>query len=788
MYLNQTLPPRFSEDTIKQIALDQYGLQVSVSHFVSDIGQNFYLKDDVGNEYVLKIANPAEREDILEAQNKVLQYLAKQDKNLQVSHVIPSRSGNQIINIKDQNNQAYRIRLLSYIQGEFLATIKTYSFELLYDLGQFLGRLDKTLQDFYHPATLRYWHWDLKHAMDLNKYTHHLKDTAKRRLCEYFLLQFENSVLPKLIDLRCSVIHNDANDYNILVNRKKNDKKNIISIIDFGDLVYTQTICEIAIALAYIMMKNNNPIKVAQSVIQGYHHIFYIEEAELEILFYLITTRLCNSMVMAAYQQDIQIDNPYLAVSQDAAWNLLRKLLSINNEQAHKDFREACGMPTFISPGMDIQEILRERESCLSKALSISYQKPLKIIRGAMQYLFDEKGNTYLDCVNNVCHIGHCHPRVIRTAQKQMAILNTNTRYLHDSVVEYAQRLSNTMPEPLRVCFFVNSGSEANELALRLARTHTGNRDFIVVDHAYHGHTSSLIELSPYKFDGPGGAGMADHVHKVILPDVYRGSYKISDPEAGAKYAEHIQYAITEILDNDKDVAAFFCESLPGCSGQIVLPDKYLQKAYKYIRQADGLCIADEVQVGFGRVGSHFWAFETQNVIPDIVTLGKPIGNGHPLGAVITTPEIAESFDNGMEYFNTFGGNPVSCAVGMTVLDVIQEEDLQKNALLMGNYFIENLNKLKQKHTLIGDVRGLGLFIGIELVLDNEKLTPAAYTTKNIVERMKDEGILLSIDGPFHNVIKIKPPMIFTIEDVDLVVDTFDKILHEPDIIKEASI
>jgi 4-aminobutyrate aminotransferase-like enzyme len=335
------------------------------------------------------------------------------------------------------------------------------------------------------------------------------------------------------------------------------------------------------------------------------------------------------------------------------------------------------------------------------------------------------------------------------------------------------------LPDPLRVCFIVNSGSEANDLALRLARTHTGNTDIIVVEGAYHGNLTSLIEISPYKFDGPGGSGAAAHIHKVPMPDAYRDRQQASDKRVGEHYGEHVRLAIESASNRDRKIAAFICESALSCGGQIILPKGYLQTAYRHVRQAGGLCIADEVQVGFGRLGTHFWGFQTQDVIPDIVTLGKPIGNGHPLAAVITTPEIATSFANGMEYFNTYGGNPVSCAVGLAVLDVIEEEQLQARALSVGERLLAGLRQLKDKHTLVGDVRGSGLFIGVEMVLDRTTLAPATDQASYIVEMMKERGILVSTDGPMHNVLKIKPPMVFEESDADRLVATLDDILMD---------
>jgi 4-aminobutyrate aminotransferase-like enzyme len=360
-----------------------------------------------------------------------------------------------------------------------------------------------------------------------------------------------------------------------------------------------------------------------------------------------------------------------------------------------------------------------------------------------------------------------------------MAVLNTNTRYLHDNIIRYAERLTATLPDPLNVCFFVNSGSEANDLALRLARNFTGRQDTIVVDGAYHGNLSSLIEISPYKFDGPGGKGEPAYTHTAVMPDSYRGPHK--GVQSGPEYAAHVRQIIENLQQQGRQPGVFIAESVLGCGGQIVLPDGYLVESFRLIRAAGGVCIVDEVQVGFGRVGSHFWGFETQGVVPDIVTMGKPIGNGHPLAAVVTTAEIAQAFHNGMEYFSTFGGNPVSCAVGLAVLDVIEQEQLQQNALRVGEHLKAGLAGLMARYPIIGDVRGLGLFLGIELVRDRKTLEPAAEEASAIVEQMKQRGILLSTDGPLHNVIKIKPPIVFTEGDADFLVAALDQVLSATD-------
>ena len=421
-------------------------------------------------------------------------------------------------------------------------------------------------------------------------------------------------------------------------------------------------------------------------------------------------------------------------------------------------------------------ELLGARRKLLGPSLSISYRRPLEMVRGKGAYLFDDGGQPYLDCVNNVAQVGHSHPRVVRAGQSQMAVLNTNTRYLHDTLTEYARRLAATLPEPLSVCFFVCTGSEANELALRMARTHTGREGMVVLEGGYHGNTSSLVRLSSYKFDGPGGAAPPPWVACVPMPDGYRGRHRASDPECGARYAEEVGRAVEALKGRP---AGFLFESILSCGGQIPLPDGFLRGAFERVRAAGGVCIADEVQVGFGRAGSSFWAFEEHGVVPDIVTMGKPIGNGHPLAAVVTTPEIADSFNNGMEYFNTFGGNPVSCRIGLAVLDVIEEEGLQEHARRVGERLIAGLKGLVERHPIIGDARGTGLFQGIELVTDRESLEPAPRHASHLVERMRDRGILLSTDGPLHNVVKIKPPLVFDEKDADRLVNTLDAVLGE---------
>jgi len=426
-----------------------------------------------------------------------------------------------------------------------------------------------------------------------------------------------------------------------------------------------------------------------------------------------------------------------------------------------------------------LEATLAARKRSFAKNVSLSYERPLKIVRGWKQFLYDETGRAYLDVYNNVPLVGHSHPRVVRAVQAQIGLLNTNTRYLHDNATRYAERLKKLLPAQLEVCFFLNSGSEANELALRLARTHTNREDVLVLEHAYHGHTSTLIDISPYKFNGPGGMGRRASVHIAPLADDYRGVFRREDAEAGKKYARAVQEVIDEAGTRGRKIAAFMAETLPSVGGQIVFPANYLPESYRYVRAAGGVCIADEVQVGFGRLGTHFWGFETQGVVPDIAVLGKPIGNAFPLAAVVTTAEIAESFANGMEFFSTFGGNPVACAAGLAVLDVLRDEKLQQNALRVGNFFKAALVGLQEKFPIIGDVRGSGLFLGVDLVVDRESRAAASQQADYIVNRLRECGILAGADGPFHNVLKLRPPLVFGERDAELFLATLEGILRE---------
>ncbi len=763
---------QISKEEIEKLIKTHYRISVSARPLSGYDELNFLLTDRQDKKYILKIS-PGDRDvHFQDAQVKILKYLATTSIAKYFQKHLPNIRGEEVTQIILDGKKHF-LRILTFLEGTFWADSKKKSAGLYKDLGKFMGTMDKTLAGFSHPALHRHYPWDISTAADANTNLKYITDHERRRMAGYFLLQFETEVMPVLSSLRHAYVHNDANDYNILVHNNK-----ITGLIDFGDMVYTALVNNLAVTCTYAMLNTGDPLHAATLVVKGYHAKYPLKKEELDLLYYLIAARLCISVTQSAYQASKESGNRHHFVTETPAWDLLYKLIRVNPVKAQNTFRKVCGFEGVIRKD-DNSGLLGQRKKNIGLNLSISYRKPLKIVKGALQYLYDDQGRAFVDCVNNPSHVGHCHPVVVKRMQKQLATLNTNTRYLSELIVEYAKRLKETLPPSLNICYFVNSGSEANDLAIRMSRHLTGQKDIIVLDHAYHGTTTLDMEMSPYKFDGAGGFGRRPWIHKAECPDLYRGRYRYGDARAGEKYAQDVQRIIDELKAAGKAPAAFISETLLGVGGQLPLPRGYLKQAYHYVRAAGGVCIADEVQVGFGRVGEKFWGFQLQEAIPDIVVMGKPIGNGHPLAAIVVTNEIAEAFDNGMEYFNTYGGNPVSMTAGLAVLDVIQNEEMQKHALETGNYLMAGLKKLMNKHPVIGDVRGHGLFIGVELVKDRKTLEPAVPEIDLIVEKMKDRGYLLSTDGPLHNVLKIKPPLPFNKQNAAELLQYLDETLEK---------
>ncbi|KOF17212.1 4-aminobutyrate aminotransferase [Ensifer adhaerens] len=991
---------------VRTLLSETYGIEGDVSPLPGEHDLNYRVRAQDGEQYLLKLHASGDPDD-LDMQVAALDHLAKTAADLPVSRPVLGRTGASTVKVTVRGERT--ARLLTWLPGNIWAKSPSRSLTSAETLGDLLGRLDHSLKGFGHAGAKRVYSWDIGRADMHLKHLDLIEGDDKRAAVRAILERFASSVLPSLESCPRQVIHNDANDYNVLLD----DEGRVSGLLDFGDMVETWRVVEIAVAAAYALIGTTDAVGMTAALAGAYHRANPISETEAGLIFDLVRTRYAVSMCMAAKQIRENPENTYLLVSQEDVWRELQRFERENRAIAIARIRDACGFapiahaaavvrwleqnahhfsaivkPAVAKPqvavfdfsvssseaaqwavldargaeariaarireqnadfgiglygedraiyqgeayetttpgerrsihlGVDIfapvlepvhapfagkvaflhddavafgfgptvllehatddgdvfwtlyghlscdsmarltigqhvgtgerfatlgaaeengnwaphlhfqlvtdhlglegrmfgvgvrdqwqvwrevspdpsvvlglsvpvsvivardkDFLARERHRRIGRSLSIAYSAaPLKIVGGEGAHLIDEDGTRWLDMVNNVCHVGHCHPRVVKAAQAQMGRLNTNSRYLHDSLVEYSRRLAAQFPDPLNVCFFVNSGSEANDLALRLARAYTGNRDVITVDHAYHGHLSSMIDVSPYKFAGKGGEGRPAHVQIAEMPDLYRGRYRYGDVDAGHKYADDVRNQVLALAATGRRPALFFSEGILGTGGQLTLPEGYLREAYAHVRAAGGLCLADEVQVGFGRVGSHMWAHQTQGVVPDIVTMGKPIGNGHPMAAVVTTEAIAASFANGMEYFNTFGGNPVSAEIGLAVLDVIRDERLMHHCRVVGDRLMDGARALAKRHAIIGDVRGYGLFNGIELVRNRETLEPAASELDFVIAEMKRKHrILLSSEGPHHNVLKVKPPAPFSAEDCDYFLEALDETL-----------
>lgn len=743
--------PTFDASQLAGLIREHWGLTAELHELGSYVDRNYLVSTQSEARCVVKLSYDSR--EVLDLQTTALQHLAARPSAALVPRVIPTLDGHPLLMAIDDADRVCTLRVLSFIEGQLWSQLEAPTPALRFELGAALAQLDLDLADFKHAAMYHSQRWNLCEAEWIADELFTIPAGYRRDLVVDALAQFRARVVPRLRELPRQLIHCDANDQNLVVEGEAGELR---GIFDFGDACAAPAICELAIALAYAGMVTEAVQAIAE-VCVGYHQRRPLSTLELDVLYDLVRMRLAVSVVSSALAREDEPDNTHAVASETQAWSLLGRLTEFGRRAVTRYICRACELPLPIRvPGAQSRtRLLAKRRGRLGPSLSLSYAEPLYIRRGEGSWLFDEQDHGLLDCVNNISHVGHSHPWVLAAATRQLAVLNTNTRYLHEGILSYAERLSASLPHSLSVVFMVCSGSEANELALRLARAHTGGHDVVVVDGAYHGNTTTLVDISPYKFAGPGGQGQPPWVHVLDTPDPYRSLHG-NDGRACAAPLEHMAEAARA---RGSKLAAFICEPMLGCAGQVVLAEGFLAAAYEHARAAGAVCIADEVQVGFGRVGDSMWAFEAEGVVPDILTLGKPIANGHPVGAVVTTPEIAASFANGMEYFNSFGGNPVSCAIASAVLDVILDEDLQGNARRTGTWLREALRNLEDPG--IGDVRGRGLFLGVELVEDLETKAAATARAKAVVEHARGHGVLLSVDGPAHNVIKIKPPLCF---------------------------
>ena len=743
-----------SHDPWLDLVQRRYGIVGTPESLPGYADTNIRLTTTDGASFVLRVSPPPIDEDRLDFIASVL--AASAATSFSTPTLVPTIDGSHHVVATD----GHVLRLFRWLEGNTYEDSGPHQ-GLPRAIGEAAAEMVVSLAPVMQPTEHRVRLWDLRYADETISERFGLLGTDHERYLVAEVLdryrRLDRTSLPE------QVVHNDINPGNLLVEGSR-----VVGLLDFGDTTKTYRIAELAIAAAYAALDVDDPVATIVEVCSGYGThvdgtVHEPTEAEALALPDLILTRLATSVAVAAERTSA---NPHWHTTRDSTWDLLGRFVAGDLDAITATISAAIvGKPAPTPKAV--------RRPMIGSALSLAYDEPLTITSGRGAHLSDSLGRRYLDAVNNVAHVGHGNPVVVRAGAIAMASLNTNTRYLHPELPRFAERLAATLPDRLDTVFVVNSGSEANELAIRLARTVTGRRDFICVEHGYHGNTSTLIDISPYKHDGPGGSGRPHWVSVLPALDPYRNT------DLGGDRAVDIYGAAAERVLDGTNPAGLIIEALPGCGGQIVPSAGALSAAYAAAHGAGAVVIADEVQTGLGRVGDRFWAFELFDVSPDIVTIGKPVGNGHPLAAVVTTRAIADAFDNGMEYFNTFGGNPVSAAVGNAVLDVIETEGLQQHARSVGQSLIEGLRAISTGHNAIGDVRGAGLFIGIDLVTDRATKEPDGPLAHAVVQAAKRSGVLLSTDGPGHNVIKIKPPLVFTERDGHTLIDVLDRVLSD---------
>ena len=754
-----------------------YGRAARLSPLPGEYDLN-YAADAEDGRFVFKVMRAGCDPDFVDMQIAAMERVRAAGLAASVPAVIRTRSGAARISLVDETGAERIAWAIGWMPGEVLARVEPWTPALAASIGALLARLDLALSGFEHVLLARPQKWNLLQAGWIAKEVAAHDDPGRRARIKAIAARFADDIAPRLVRRPLAAIYNDANDMNVFVRRGVDGALRATGLIDFGDLVSAPRACEVAVALAYAMMGPGDPLARAAALAGAYHKVAALDAEDFALLPALVETRLAVSVTNAAINRRAEPDNAYLQISARPAWRLLDYLEALGEGAFADALLAAAASDDPAAAGATTKSVLVRRRRVAPDNQTLFYDEPLRFVRGERHFLYDAEGADYLDVYNNVPHVGHAHPRVVDAVARQMARITANTRYLQDVHVDYAERMLAKLPPTLTRIVFLNSASEANELALRLARAATGARDMIVMDHCYHGNTTGAMDMSPYKFNHPKSkSAKPDWVHVAPQPDCYRGARRGADAAAG--YVEDARRVIDKAREDGRRLAGFISECLPSVGGQIVPPDGYLHSVYGLIRAAGGVAIADDVQTALGRLGGWFFGFEQQNAAPDIVVMGKPLGNGFPLATVAMTEAIAAAFAEGPEFFSTFGGSSASCAAGLAVLDVLHEEGLQENARRVGDRLHADLKALQAQHEVIGDVRGFGFFLGVELVEDREKRTPATAAARIVKNRLRARRILLGTEGPDDNVLKIRPPMTFDDDAAGRLIAEIDRAVGE---------
>ncbi len=760
----ESTPPAFGEEGARQILREGFGVESSSLKFLAgERDQNFRVDTAGGQRFLFKISNPADDRPVLAMQAAALRHIERVDPGLPVMRALPTAAREPWVEVPGPDGRTYPARLFTFLAGQVTENTALTA-EAMWSHGQITGRLGRALRGFFHPAADYEILWDITRFPEIRPLLTHVSDGPRRAQVERILDRFETRVAPALPGLRAQVIHGDMSADNVLFG----DDLRVSGIVDFGDMTHAPLVCDLAVAVADVLHGRDDAIEAADPIIGGYVSVTPMEDEEAGLLADLVAARLAIEVTVTAWRQGLYPDNTaYAASGEPGARAFLDAIEAMGIDAVGRRFREACrGLPYRRSA---TRGLLERRRRALPRS-PLFYPDPVHLVRGEGVWLFDPDDRRYLDCYNNVAVVGHSHPRVVQAVTQQQRLLATHSRYLHEAIVELAERLQATLPPGLDAVMVVNSGSEANDLAWRIARAATGRAGAIVTACAYHGLTEATHALSPEEWaEGERPA----HVATVPAPDGYRGPYRREDDRWVQRYAAHIDDAAYAL--GDHGLAAMYLDPAFTADGILSPPPTYLQEAARRIRALGGLVVADEVQAGHGRSGTHLWSFQASGIEPDMVVMGKPMGNGFPVAALVVRSQLLRAVPEETELFSTFGGNPVACAAALAVLAVISDEGLVANAAKVGSYLRQGLLTLAERHPLIGDVRGEGLLLGAELV--DETGAPAAGHARRVTDAMREAGILLSATGPAGNVLKIRPPLVFQREHADLLLQVLDEVL-----------
>lgn len=756
----------FSAAQVERAARDSYGLMAAVRPLPGERDANFHLSTADRREYVLKVIDPDAGPETVDCQLKVLRHLAEQDPQLPIPRIGPTILGEDTGVVVGLDGSKYTLCLISFLPGQLLAGSAPQG-RLLENVGATLARLDRALQGFFHPALGQRIAWDVRRLPELLEHASYIGSASIRGAVERVAEAFSGR-RTALSGLRSQAIHGDCHGQNLLVDAPA---ARVSGILDFGDMIHAPRVLEPAVTMSELLTENVAPLGAISSVLAGYAGGQSLDGSEIDLLYDLIAARHAVTVLVHAWRSrhDPAGARALDEAATSQAARSLEVLLEAGRGPLTRHWHEAAGTRAAVWAGHDASVDLPRRHRLMGKGSELFYEKPLHLVRGSGVWLFDPQGHAYLDVYNNVPHVGHAHPRVVRALQSQAGLLATHTRYLHAGILDYAERLTAKLPARLDTCIFVNSGSEANDVAWRIAKFATGHQGALVMEHAYHGITDAVAALTPST-----GQPRDPHVVTIAAPPPGLRTQVAGGDAPLAAAREDAERALGTLEERGFAPAAFYIDTAMTSSGVYDPPPIWGRVISDRIRAAGGLIVADEVQYGMGRPGSHFWGFERRGLDPDMVTMGKPVANGYPMGVVIANRDLIEAFQAKFGLFSTFGGSAVAAAAGLAVLDVLDGEELQANAAGTGAYLRRRLEEVAARHDCLGELRGSGFMLGLQVHAVGTRT--ARQVTKRIINILASEArVLIGYEGPNVDILKMRPPMVFRAEHADRLAEAIDR-------------